>query len=97
AEQALTLLDQRPASPLHELLRAQLLLERGRLQWHGALLGSAFTLQEALASLEAAKASLPDDVPPEIVEQLAAATAGVCYDVGDQGALQRALAELQES
>ena len=97
AEQALTLLDQLPVSAQHGLLRAQLLLERGRLQWHGDLLGSAFTLQEALASLEAAKTSLPDDVPPEVVEQLAAATAGVCYDVGDQGALQRALAELQES
>jgi len=97
AEQALTLLDQRPGSLSQGLLRAQLLLERGRLQWHGALLGSAFTLQEALASLEAAKASLPDDVPPEVVEQLAAATAGVCYDLGDQGALQRALAALQES
>jgi hypothetical protein len=41
--------------------------------------------------------SLPDDVPPEVVEQLAAVTAGVCYDVGDQEALQRALAELGES
>ena len=97
AEQALTLLDQLPAAPTHGLLRAQLLLEKGRLQWHGSLLGAAFTLQEALASLEAARASLPDDVPPEVVEQLAAVTAGVCYDVGDQGALQRALAELQES
>ena len=67
------------------------------MQWHAALLGSAFTLQEALASLEAAKASLPDDVPPEVMEQLATATAGVCYDMGDQGALQRALAELRES
>jgi tetratricopeptide (TPR) repeat protein len=73
------------------------LLEKGGLQWHGSLLGSAFTLQEALASLEAAKAALPDDVPPEVVEQLAAVTAGVCYDVGDRDALQRALAELQES
>jgi tetratricopeptide (TPR) repeat protein len=97
AEQALTLLDQPPVSAQHGLLRARLLLEKGRLQWHAALLGSTFTLQEALASLEAAKASLPDDVPPEVVEQLAAATAGVCYDVGDQGALQRALAELRES
>jgi len=78
AEQALTLLDQAPGSAQHGLLRAQLLLEKGRLQWRGALLGSAFTLQEALASLAAAKASLPDDVPPEVVEQLAAATAGVC-------------------
>ena len=41
AEQALTLLDQLPAAPTHGLLRAQLLLEKGRLQWHGALLGSA--------------------------------------------------------
>jgi tetratricopeptide (TPR) repeat protein len=97
AEQVLTLLDELPAVPTHGLLRAQLLLEKGRLQWHGSLLGSAFTLQEALASLEAAKASLPDDVPLEVVEQLAAVTAGVCYDVGDQGALQRALMELQES
>jgi tetratricopeptide (TPR) repeat protein len=97
AEQALTMLEQLPASPTHGLLRAQLLLEKGGLQWHGSLLGSAFTLQEALASLEAAKAALPDDVPPEVIEQLAAVTAGVCYDVGDQAALQRALVELQES
>ena len=96
-EQALALLDQLPASPPHALLRTQLLLEKGRLQWHGALLASTFTLQDALASLEAAKAALPDAVPPEVVEQLASVTAGVCYDVGDQGALQRALGELQES
>ena len=55
-----------------------------------ALLGNAFTLQEAFASLEAAKASLPDDAPLEVVEQLAAVTAGVCYDIGDEAALQRA-------
>jgi tetratricopeptide (TPR) repeat protein len=97
AEQALLLLDHLPTSPPQALLRTQLLLEKGRLQWHGALLGAACTLQEALASLEAAKASLPDHVPPEVVEQLAAAIAGVCYDLGDQGALQRALAALQES
>lgn len=96
-EQAITLLDQLPITAPHALLRAQLLLERGGLQWHGALLGSAFTLQEALASLEAAKASLLDDAPPEMIAQLAAVTAGVCYDIGDQGALQHALAELQAS
>jgi tetratricopeptide (TPR) repeat protein len=97
AEQALALLDQHPSSPPQALLRTQLLLEKGRLQWHGALLGAAFTLQEALATLEAAKMALPDDVPPEVVEQLAAVTAGICYDIGDQTALQRAQAELQES
>jgi tetratricopeptide (TPR) repeat protein len=96
-EQALTLLDPLPLSPPRALLRARLWLERGRLQWHGALLGSAFTLQEALASLEVAKASLPHDTPPEVVEQLAAVTAGVCYDLGDRAALQRALDELRES
>jgi tetratricopeptide (TPR) repeat protein len=96
-EQALRLLDTLPPSPPRALLRAQLWLARGRLQWHGALLGSTLTLQEALASLETAKASLPNDAPPEVVEQLAAVTAGVCYDVGDQDALQRALAELRES
>jgi len=97
AEQALMLLDHLPTSPPQALLRTQLLLEKGRLQWHGALLGAACTLQEALASLKAARASFPDNVPPEVVEQLAAATAGVCYDLGDQGALQRALAALHES
>jgi tetratricopeptide (TPR) repeat protein len=97
AEQALLLLDSLPTSPPQALLRTQVLLEKGRLQWHGALLGAAFTLQEALASLEAAKASLPDDAPPEVVEQLAAVTAGVCYDIGDEAALQRALDALQES
>jgi tetratricopeptide (TPR) repeat protein len=96
-EQALTLLDQLPISAPHALLRTQFLLERGRLQWHGALLGSAFTLQEAQASLDAAQVSLPDDAPQEVVEQLAAVTAGVCYDLGDQESLQRALATLHES
>ena len=33
----------------------------------------------------------------EVVEQLAAVTAGVCYDIGDEAALQRALGELQAS
>lgn len=97
AEQALTLLDTSPPAAPHALLRAQLYLEKARLQWHGALLGSAFTLPEALVSLEAAKASLPHDAPPEIVEHIAAAIAGVCYDMGDRHALQRALAELHES
>ena len=61
----------------------------------GALLG-ALPLAGGPASLEAAKASLPDDAL-EVVEQLAAVTAGVCYDIGDEAALQRALGELQAS
>jgi tetratricopeptide (TPR) repeat protein len=95
-EQALQLLDTLPRSNQRAQLRAQLLLERGRLQWHGALLGSPFTLQEALASLEAARSSLPPDAPLGVVEQLATVTAGVCYDLGDLPALQRALETLTE-
>jgi len=91
AEQALQLLDRLPTSAQRALLRTQIWLERGRLQWHGALLGSPFTLQEALASMQAAESSLPPDAPPEVIGQLAAVTAGICYDLGDQGALQRAL------
>lgn len=97
AEQALTLLDSLSPSAPRALLRAQLYLEKGRLQWHGALQGSASTLSEALDSLETAKASLPHDAPLELVAQLAAATAGICYDMGDRTALHHALAELQES
>jgi tetratricopeptide (TPR) repeat protein len=95
-EQALQLLDTLPSSNQRALLRAQILLERGRLQWQGALLGSPFTLQEALASLEAAESSLPHDAPLGVVGQLAAVTAGVCYDLGDLPALQRALETLTE-
>ena len=67
SEQAMQLLDTLPRSNRRALLRTQLLLERGHLQWHGALLGAPFTPQEALASLEDAGASLPPDAPPEVV------------------------------
>jgi tetratricopeptide (TPR) repeat protein len=96
AVQALQVLDELPTSPRRALLRTQLLLESGRLQWHGALVGAPFTLQEALRSLEAARSSLPDEAPPDIVGELAATTTGVCYDLGDLDSLQHALAELTE-
>jgi tetratricopeptide (TPR) repeat protein len=96
AVQALQVLEELPTSPRRALLRAQLLLEMGGLQWHGALLGAPFTLQEALGSLEAAGASLPVEAPPEVVVRLAATTAGVCYDLGDLDSLQRALDELTQ-
>jgi tetratricopeptide (TPR) repeat protein len=92
----LKLLDKLPMSPQRALLRAQLLLEIGRLQWHGALLGSSFTLHDALRSLEASRSSLPAEAPPEVMGNLAAVTAGVCYDLGDLDALQRALADLTD-
>jgi tetratricopeptide (TPR) repeat protein len=96
-EQALQLLNDLPTSPRRGLLRARLLLARGRLQWDAALLGSPFTLQEALASLAEAESALPPDAPPEIIGQLATVTAGICYDVGDLPALQRALEVLTDS
>jgi tetratricopeptide (TPR) repeat protein len=97
AEQALRLFDTLPPSNRRALLRAQLLLEKGRLQWHGALLGTPSTLQEALATLQTARSSLPNDAPPEVVGQLAVVIAGICYDLGDLEALQGALETLTES
>jgi tetratricopeptide (TPR) repeat protein len=97
AEQGLKLLEELPLSPRRALLRAQLLLERGALQWRGALIGAPFTLQQALISLEAARSSLPPDVPLDTLGRLAATTAGVCYDLGDLDSLQRALGELTEA
>ncbi|MBM3226178.1 MAG: hypothetical protein FJZ47_20625 [Candidatus Tectomicrobia bacterium] len=96
-EQALPLLDALPSSNRRAVLRAQLWLERGRLQWHGVLLGAPSTLHDALASLETATAALPSDAPAAVRGECAAVTAGICYDLGDIGALQRALVVLTES
>jgi tetratricopeptide (TPR) repeat protein len=96
ADQGLKLLDEFPVSGRHALLRVQLLLEKAGLQWRGALVGAPFTLQQALVSLEAARVSLPNDAPSDVVARLAATTAGVCYDLGDLDSLQRALGELTD-
>jgi tetratricopeptide (TPR) repeat protein len=96
-EQGLQLLEELPLSHRRALLRAQLLLERGALQWRGALIGAPFTLQQALVSLDMARSSLPKDAPPDVVGRLAATTAGVCYDLGDLDSLQQALGELTEA
>jgi tetratricopeptide (TPR) repeat protein len=96
-EQALKLLDELPTSNRRAVLRTQLWLEKGCLQWHDALRGAPCTLQDALASLQTAGSSLPPDAPPEVSGQLAAVTAGVCYDLGNLEALQRALAVLTET
>jgi tetratricopeptide (TPR) repeat protein len=94
--QALHVLDGLPTSPRRALLRTQLLLERAGLQWHGALAGAPFTLQEALRSIEAARSSLPDEAPADVAAQLAATTAGICYELGDAESLEGALAELTD-
>lgn len=96
ARQALKPLEELPPSASRAVLQAQLLLEIGRLQWQAATTGSAFTLQEALASLMEAESSLPDTAPPELRGQLATVTAGVCCDLGDLDSLQWALNVLTE-
>jgi tetratricopeptide (TPR) repeat protein len=96
AKEAFKLLDKLPTSPPRALLRGQLLIEIGRLQWHSALLGTSFTLRDALVPLKAARSCLPSEVPPDVAGDLAAVTAGVCYDLGDLDALQQALADLTE-
>jgi tetratricopeptide (TPR) repeat protein len=93
-QQGLTLLDRLPPSEPRALLRAQLLLVLGNIQWQSATLGTHGTLQDALVSLEAAKATLSESAPLEVAGRLAALTAGVCYDLGALAPLQRALGEL---
>ena len=95
-EQALQLLDTLAPSSTRTVLRAQLWLERGRLQWHGMLAGAPFTLQDALLSLQTATTALPPDAPATLRGDCAAVSAGICYDLGDLGALHRALAVLTE-
>lgn len=100
ADKALAILDQLPAAPRRRRLRARILLELGRLQWQATTpaaapgLEAAFTLGGALETLEAARAALAADDPPELEAEVATVVAGVCYDVGDQASLTRALDEL---
>lgn len=104
ADRARAILDELPASPRRRRLRARTLLELGRLRWHAmgpadAAPGVAsnephFTLAAAIETLEAARAALTDDDPPELAAEVATVIAGVSYDIGDGDALSRALDEL---
>ncbi|MBK8254756.1 MAG: hypothetical protein IPK82_19110 [Polyangiaceae bacterium] len=94
AQAALSLLDRLPSSNEHRLERVALLLEAGRLLWHGAGPDDSFTLQGAARVLEAARASLHAGDPSDLVADVAVAIAGVLYDIGDVRSLSRALEEL---
>lgn len=94
AQSALSLLDRLPSSNEHRLERVALLLEAGRLLWHGAGPDDSFTLQGAARVLEAARASLHAGDPSELVAEVAVAIAGILYDIGDMRSLSRALEEL---
>ncbi|MFO0761990.1 MAG: tetratricopeptide repeat protein [Byssovorax sp.] len=91
---ALALLDGLPASPRRRRLRLAILLDLGRLRWHAAGPDASFALSRALEVLEAARACLQSDDPPELAAEVAALIAGVCHDIGDLPSLTRALDEL---
>ena len=101
---ALAILEALPtsAAPRRRRLRARVLLELGRLKWQASGpvtqgsdgLEPAFTLAGALEAVEAARAALNAEDPPELAAEAAQLVAGICYDVGDLPALTRALDEL---
>ena len=94
ANAALALLATLPPSPGRRALKVLALLELGRLQWQAAGYDLGFTLAQARATLEAARAELDADAPVDLAAELAQAIAGVCFDLGDPASLERALAEL---
>jgi tetratricopeptide (TPR) repeat protein len=67
----------------------------GRVQWQSAGYEMGFTLGQALATLDTARAELGTDAPADLAVELAQALAGVCFDLGDLRSLERALAELE--
>lgn len=95
-QQAITLLEEMPESPVRSLLEARALLELGRLQWLGTFPEATFSLQQALASMDAAEAALPFDAPPEMVGEIASLKAGVSCDLGEAKVLERSLRELTQ-
>ena len=94
ANAALALLETLPPSGGRRQLRVMALIELGRQQWQSAGYELGFTLTQALATLETARAQLDAGAPVDLAAELAQAIAGVCFDLGDQGSLERALAEL---
>lgn len=93
-EQATTLLEQIPARTTQALLRSRAHLLQARIQWYGSGSSGEFHLQDAMHSVEAARRTLPEEVPPALVAELATLYAGIAYDLGDLPALQGALEEL---
>jgi len=94
ANGALELLNTLPPSAGRRQLKVMALIELGRQQWQSAGYELGFTLSQALATLELARAELDPDVPAPLAAELAQAIAGVCFDLGDPASLERALAEL---
>ncbi len=97
ANAALALLNAQPPSAGRRQLKVMALIELGRLQWQAAGFDLGFTLSQALATLEVARAEQGADAPIELAAELAQAIAGVCFDLGDPVALARALVELESA
>lgn len=97
ARNALGLVVQLPATAAGRRLRVQILAETGRLQWESHGPGADFTLTGALQSIDQAAALVQDGDPPSLRAELAALTAAICYDIGDEAHLERALSELVRS
>lgn len=94
ANAALALLETLPASVGRRRIKVMALIELGRQQWQSAGYELGFTLAQALATLESARAELDPAAPVDLAAELAQAIAGVCFDLGDPASLERALAEL---
>lgn len=94
AGNALSLLATLPPSAPRRALKVQALIELGRLQWLAAGYDFGFTLAQALATLESARAELDPDAPVDLAAELGQTIAGVCFDLGDPASLERALTEL---
>lgn len=97
ARAALSLLDRQPPSESRRVVRVQLLLDTGRVLWHGAGPDDSFTLQGALRTLESARTSLHAGDPAELVAEVSVAIAGILYEIGDIESLSRALTELSSA
>jgi len=97
ANAALALLNAQPPSAGRRQLKVMALIELGRLQWQAAGFDLGFTLSQALATLEVARAEQGADAPIELAAELAQVIAGVCFDLGDPVSLARALVELESA
>jgi len=93
-QRALGLLGSHPTSPTHQRLRILAQIELGRLQWQAAGPELGFTLSQALGTLDAVRQEFGADASSDVVAELCQVIAGVCFDIGDTGSLERALEEL---
>jgi tetratricopeptide (TPR) repeat protein len=94
AQRALAAVEPLPASPSRRRLRAAALLAIGRLRWVTSSPESGATLADTLGATEAARDGLTTEDPLRLRVEAATLIAGICYDMGDEASLTRALDEL---